>query len=234
MIWQKLAQRDHICVRLLLTAVGMILYTICQSQGAEEPVPPFAAMSDEVEQNHGKISATVFDARVATFSTLVAQSDFSVSETVSLSIDDATRIAEAILASSDLHQIKPTALAALEAYFAKISAAFDSNWTPLPARMNVSPAPGTPNAAAGMDPDAIDDRQLKQQYLDLIAANRLNMYKNVQQRQLRRSRVSFLELVVGIAVRYGQGLHKAGILARFGKDAASKEILEAEFKKNGK
>ena len=60
----------------------------------------------------------------------------------------------------------------------KINESIDYDWKLLPVSPNVMPPAGTPNAIAGMLPEAIADLNLKKQYLDLIDKNRHNNLKN--------------------------------------------------------
>ncbi len=226
----------HIIHKIInITVLGIAIFSAYHSRGAEVSSTSLESLSKSVEPNQGRISASSFDATVATFSNLLGQADFSPLSTGSTAIYQSNQIAEAILRSMDVHQIKPSALAVVETFFVKVLACIDTNWTFPRVTANVLPPAGTPDAAAGMDPNAIDDQQLKQQYLNLIATNQANNLKNAQQNDLRRLRKSVLRIIAAMTVRAGeQGMHKVDVLTRFGKNAACKAILEEEFKGSGK
>jgi hypothetical protein len=208
---------------------------MCNLQGAEESARPLSAMGSAVERTNGKIDASELDATASRFGTLVAQTDFSSSADAPMAIRQATQIAEAILRSMDVRNSRQTAFGAIDAYLGKLVAAIEPNWKPLPVSANVMPPAGVTNAASGMNPDAITDPKLKQQYLDRIAANQSNNQKNSQQTELRRSRDRILWITSSLTVKDGdQGLQKADVLTRFGKDQDCKAILEQHFKRSGK
>jgi hypothetical protein len=154
-----------------------------------------------------------------------------------MTIKDATEIALALIRSQkiktvDKKAIDSPSLIALDIFITKLNRAIDPNWKMLFVTANVSPAPGTPNAAAGMNPEAIADPLLKKKYLDLIKKNRDNSLKNGQQRALRESRDKFLRVVADLVSTSGEGWSKADVLLRFGKDEESKKILETYLKQS--
>lgn len=152
-------------------------------------------------------------------------------------IKETTKIALALINSNSLKtglekNISNPSLTALESYLVKLNEAIDPNWKSLRVSANVMPPSGTPNAAAGMNPEAIADPDLKQQYLDLIKKNRDNNLKNGQQRTLRESRNILLRSIASLILTSGEGLDKAAVVARFCKDDESKIILEQHLKQN--
>lgn len=154
-----------------------------------------------------------------------------------MAIKDTTKIALTLIRSNkiktvDKKTIDNPPLIALDNFIAKLNGAIYPNWTPLPVSSNVMPPSGTPNAAAGMNPDAIADPNLKKKYLDLIKKNRDNSLKNGQQRALRDSRDSLLKAASELVSASGEGWNKVDVVVRFCKDEESKKILETHLKKS--
>lgn len=91
---------------------------------------------------------------------------------------------------------------------------------------NIAPPLGIPNAAAGMNPDAISDPQLRKQYLEKIASENAKQIENRQQSELRRARASLLLLAAGLVSADGKtGWSRADLMIHFAKDEESKAIL---------
>lgn len=112
----------------------------------------------------------------------------------------------------------------------EIALNIDENWKFPLVNANVSPPAGVGPAMAGMNPDAIKDPALRQQYLDLIAENQRINLKNGQQRELRRS-LDDITRSIALATEYeGAKWTKEEALARFGTKKSSKAALEQAFK----
>lgn len=91
---------------------------------------------------------------------------------------------------------------------------------------NISPPAGTPNAAAGMNPDAIQDPKLKQQYLDSIHKEKVKQEKNVQQESLKTARKLILMHIAALdSWREAAGLSKEGLIEQFTEEGKSRELL---------
>lgn len=225
----------NIQATLYITLIGLILATVSMSQADEESDVSLSDISNSAERTNGKIDASDLDATASRFSTLVAQADFSSSADSPVVIRQSTQIAEALLRSMDIRNNRSPVFSAIDAYLGKLVEAIDPNWKPLPVSANVMPPSGVNNAAAGMNPDAITDPELRRQYLDRIATNQGNNQRNIIQKELRRSRDRILRIASSLAVKDGeQGLQKADILIRFGKDQDCKAIIQDNFKRSGK
>lgn len=153
------------------------------------------------------------------------------------SIIATTEVAVAILRSEGTKQLNlkassSPAIVAIELFWEKLNKAIDPNWKMLFVTANVRAAPGTPNAAAGMNPDAISDPLLKKKYHELIKINRDNNLKNGQQRALRDSRDKFLRVLAELVSKSGEGSSKTDAVVRFGKYDESKKILEKHLKQS--
>ena len=95
-----------------------------------------------------------------------------------------------------------------------------------PALANISPPPGTPNAAAGMSPDAIRDPKLRQQYLDAFEDQRKKQEKNKQQRESVSAREQILKRVAALdSWRVAAGLSKEEFIETFTNKGKSRELL---------
>ena len=126
-------------------------------------------------------------------------------------------------------------LAAVEAFLGKVSDSIDPNWQFQPVSANITPPAGVPNAAAGMNPDAINDPQKRQAYLDGIAAEQSKQLKNSQQTELRNARDGVLSLVTGLMVPEGKnGWTIEELYKHFAKDDQSRAILTSHLKRTGK
>ncbi len=93
-------------------------------------------------------------------------------------------------------------------------------------RANISPPPGTPNAAAGMNPEAIRDPKLRQQYLETIKEEKVKQEKNVQQEGLKRTRKLILMNVAALeSWRSSVGVSKEGLIETFSNEGESRKLL---------
>ncbi len=72
--------------------------------------------------------------------------------------------------------------------FDRIDKATDDNYVYSGGTANVSPPPGVPNAAAGMNPSHIEDPKLRREYLDKIEAEQAKNLKHRQQLALQTAR----------------------------------------------
>lgn len=151
-------------------------------------------------------------------------------------IKEATKATLAIIRSEKVKSLdakdkQNAPLKAVDEAVAKIDAAIDPNWKHLPVSSNVMPPAGTPNASAGMSPDAIADPQLRKQYLDLINANRNNNLKNGQQRALRASKEEIIKALSTLVMQTPErGWNQATVAGRFCKDEESKKLLAKQLK----
>jgi hypothetical protein len=225
----------NIQATLYITLIGLILATVPMSQADEESDVSLSDISNSAERTNGKIDASDLDATASRFRTLVARADFLSSADSPVVIRQSTQIAEALLRSMDIRNNRSPVFSTIDAYLEKLVEAIDPSWKPLPVSANVMPPPGVNNAAAGMNPDAITDPELRRQYLDRIATNQGNNQRNIIQKELRRSRDRILRIASSLAVKDGeQGLQKADILIRFGKDQDCKAIIQDHFKRSSK
>lgn len=85
---------------------------------------------------------------------------------------------------------------------------------------NIAPPPGTPNAAAGMSPDAISDPELKRQYLESFANEAKKQWKNHQQQEARTARKAILMHVSSM-----DAFGKDELIERFTNEGKSRELL---------
>ena len=108
----------------------------------------------------------------------------------------------------------------------KLDSLIDENFKYYPALANISPPPGTPNAAAGMNPDAIRDPKLRQQYLDSFEDQRKKQEKNKQQRESVSAREQILKRVAALdSWRVAAGLSKEEFIETFTNKGKSRELL---------
>jgi hypothetical protein len=108
----------------------------------------------------------------------------------------------------------------------KLDSLIDENFKQYPGIANISPPPGTPNAAAGMSPDAILDPKLRQQYLDAFEDQRKKQEKNTQQRELKSTRDQILRYVAALDLwREAAGLSRAELVDKFSNEGKSRELL---------
>jgi hypothetical protein len=135
--------------------------------------------------------------------------------------------------SLNLLQDNEPILTAIDLYAKKLNNAIDPNWKWLTVYANVGPPPGTPNAAAGMDPEAINDPKFKKEYLNLIHQNQNNNLTNIQQSRLRLARDEFNWMLVNFTKTQDPATNwtSANVIARFCKDLESKKLLEQQFMK---
>ncbi len=193
---------------------------------------PHSTMDDMAKEFTSILPAINFDPNYQKNPTVEENTPNGVIE-----IKEATKIALALITSNQLKtgiekNIGSSSVAAIDTFLVKLKGAIDPNWKSMPVSANVMPPSGTPNAAAGMNPEAIKDPNLKKQYLDLIKNNRDNNLKNGQQRALRESRDRILKAIAGLVSVPGEGLSKDDVMARFCKDEQSKIILENYLKQN--
>jgi hypothetical protein len=215
----------------------------CQNK---ESVNMLTQLSQRAKTNTGGLPSETFEKDVESFNMLVKETafrpNFDAPVDIKVEVTDGaasiiatTEFAVAILRSEGTKQLNlktsnSPAIVAIELFWEKLNKAIDPNWKMLFVTANVRPAPGTPNAAAGMNPDAIADPLLKKKYLDLIKTNRDNNLKNGQQRALRESRDKFLKAVAELVSTSGEGWNKTDVVVRFCKDEESKKILETHLK----
>jgi hypothetical protein len=118
------------------------------------------------------------------------------------------------------------AILALEAITTALSTCIDAQWKHEPVSPNVIPPPGTPNASIGMNPDAIHDRNLRQQYLDLINTAKQKNLKNLQQSVLREALADILTTLSRLERdEKERGWGKADIQNRFAKHPFARGML---------
>lgn len=153
-------------------------------------------------------------------------------------IRETTKIILAIMKSNSLktgfnkNKENPI-LVTVESVLVKINKSIDPDWELLSVSSNVMPPAGTPNATAGMVPEAIADLELRKQYLDSIDQNRQNNLKNGQQRALRDAKNKLLSAIANLVLTGGVDWEKGEVISQFCKDGESKIILE-KYLKRGK
>jgi hypothetical protein len=150
-------------------------------------------------------------------------------------IKEITRATLAILGSEKVKSLgakdnQSPSLKAVDEVMAKLDAAMDPNWKHLPVSISVMPPAVTPNASAGMNPDAIADPQLRKQYLDLINLNRYNNLKNGQQRALRVAKAEIVRTLSTLIQQAPEnGWRQTDVAERFCKDEESKRQLSKQL-----
>lgn len=115
---------------------------------------------------------------------------------------------------------------AIKPLLTKLDGLIDENYQAQPVSANVKPPPGTPNAAAGMNPDAIADPKLRQRYLDAIEQEGQKNLKNCQQQELRGTRQSNIITLAGLP---GGGISPKTVLEKFTAAGESRKELEKRF-----
>jgi hypothetical protein len=115
---------------------------------------------------------------------------------------------------------------AVKSTLEKLDSLIEENYQEQPGVANVSPPPGVPNAAAGMNPHTITDPKLRQQYKDAIEKERTKQEKNAQQRELRITRKLVLMNVTALdSWRSSAGLSKEGLVETFSNEGRSRQLL---------
>jgi hypothetical protein len=108
----------------------------------------------------------------------------------------------------------------------KLDSLIEENYQEQPGVANVSPPPGVPNAAAGMNPHAITDPKLRQQYQDAIEKESTKQKKNAQQRELRITRRLVLMNIAALdSWRSSAGLSKEELVVMFSNEDKSRKLL---------
>ncbi len=187
-----------------------------------------------IKKFSSKADANELEALAAKFTNIMAKADFSYKDAKNSNIQQASDVAQTLMMTAemwqlDVHDTKQPRLLAIDAFLAKLHSLIEPNWVPLPVTANVSPPEGTPNAAAGMSPDAIKDPELKQQFVRRIEENRKNNLKNSQQRDLREARERILS-IAAMYVKIPKGWDRVASFDRFCIDEESRKILEHHLK----
>ncbi len=108
----------------------------------------------------------------------------------------------------------------------KLDSLIDENYQWQHGVANISPPPETPNAASGMNPQAIRDPKLRQQYLNAIENEKSKQEKNVQQESLKSARKLILLYVAALdSWRSAAGLSKDDLIGKFTDEGKSRELL---------
>ncbi len=120
--------------------------------------------------------------------------------------------------------------AAVKSTLAKLDTLIEEDYQWQHGIANISPPPGTPNAAAGMNPDAIQDPKLRNQYLDSIEKEKAKQEKNVQQEGLKTARKLILMHIAALeSWRVAAGLSKEGLIEAFSNEGKSRELLREKL-----
>lgn len=160
------------------------------------------------------------------FGNQVQQIDLSPARDVRFTISAVKDVATKLL--TDLREEKfakgsPEANAipsAIRATLDKLDSVIEEDYKPQMGTANIAPPPGTPNAAAGMSPDAISDPELKRQYLESFANEEKKQWKNHQQSEARTARKVILMHVSSLDA-FGKG----ELIERFTNKGKSRELL---------
>jgi hypothetical protein len=108
----------------------------------------------------------------------------------------------------------------------KLDSLIEENYQEQPGVASVSPPASTLNAAAGMNPHAITDPKLRQQYQEAIEKEKTKQEKNAQQRELRTARKLVLMNVAALdSWRSAAGLSKEGLIETFSNEGKSRALL---------
>lgn len=231
------------------TLITITLVCLCQRVKCEneQPATQLTELSQRINKDPGGFGDKTSVKDVTSFAAILPKISFepnfealpdnnAFTPDGSASIEAATDIVIAILRSEIVKNVKlvtqeDIALTAIDLYVGKLEKSIDPNWKWIPVYANVGPPPGTPNAASGMNPEAIADPKLKKQYLDLIKKNQNNGLINSQQSELRTARMKFLITISTlISTVPGEGWNKTDVIARFCKSEESKKIIEEKLK----
>ncbi len=109
---------------------------------------------------------------------------------------------------------------AIRATLDKLDSVIEEEYKPQMGTANIAPPPGTPNAAAGMSPDAISDPELRRQYLESFANEEKKQWKNHQQSDARTARKVILMQVSSL-----DAFGKEERIERFTNEGKSRELL---------
>lgn len=209
--------------------------------GAESESLKISEIRQSLDQLAGKITVVELEAKAKQFHEVIATADFSPSLDAEKNIADAGAVAVAILGyqiakDMNISDVNQTTLRAIDSFLDKVNRAIVKDWKDLPVCLNVRPPVGTPKAAAGMNPNAIVDLKLRQEYLDRIAENQNNNLKNRQQRELRSVRRKILFTFYGLSIsdESKERWRRSQVYERFAKDKESKLILDEAFEFSGK
>lgn len=233
----------------ILTYIITILACFCPKAKCEnaQHAAQLTRLTQQVDIQTGAFLEKEFIEDVASFTTLIQNISFEPAFELprdknattldgSAAIRGSTDIVIAMLRSeivknADLDSPDNPALKAIDMYVEKLDSSIDPNWKWIRVFANVGPPPGTPNAASGMNPDAIADPELKQQYLDLIKKNHDNGLINSQQSELRTARTKFLNTISTLITKNpGEGWNKNDAIARFCKNEESRIFLEEKLR----
>ncbi len=206
------------------------------ASGTEPMHPTILELRQSFEQSGGKVTILEIEAKARQFREVIGTTNFSPSSDVEKVIRDAGAVAVALFnyksaKNMNISDTNEPTLLAIDSLLEKVNAAIVKDWKDLPVLLNVSPPSGTPRGAAGMNPNAIADPKIKQEYLDRIAENQNNNLKNRQQKELRDVRRKILLIAYGLSVsndsneRWG----RPQVYARFAKDEESKVLLDQAF-----
>ncbi|BCU77914.1 hypothetical protein [Luteolibacter sp. LG18] len=190
------------------------------------------AEAHEVPKPAAPVAPADLARAAAEFEAAVKQADFSPSPTLDkrtrASEQDALRLLMALRegkVAADSAEAKAVA-AAIRTALAKLDAAVVENYQWQPVMANVAPPAGTPNAAAGMSPMAIDDPGLRRKYLEAIAENQAKSERNQQQSSMTGIRGSLVLHVSGLEPwASAAGLSKEELATRFTAEGKSRELL---------
>ena len=223
----------------LIVSFCMSLQGTCQNDTADVQLKELSA---RVVQTHTPIPDATINEIASNLSLILPGISFEPDYNTSpnfieitpngvIAIKEATKIAITILKSNSLQDgieknIESFPLKTFDSFLLKLNRSIDPHWEFLSVTSNVIPPPGTPNASAGMNPEAIADLNLRHEYLDLIEKNRHYNLKNGQQRALLDARNSVLRTIADLVSLRGGEWKKAEVISHFCKDDNSKIILE--------
>jgi hypothetical protein len=112
-------------------------------------------------------------------------------------------------------------------FFVKIDASIEEGYVWQAVSANVKPPSGTPNAAPGMNPHAIQDPKLREQYIEAIGNEQKKNLKNSQQADLVSARESITALASYInkwAVQ--KGASRTQIVNKLTPEGKSRSLLK--------
>lgn len=115
---------------------------------------------------------------------------------------------------------------AIKSTLNKLDSLIEENYEWKRGNANISPPPVTSNAAAGMNPLAISDPKLRQQYLDSIDKEKITQEKNVQQQELKSAREQILKRLAALdSWRTAASVSKQELIEAFTNEGKSRELL---------
>ncbi len=215
-------------MKTIFSAIALLALIQGASAEAEVPLPNMV----EVQRQIAKSKPADLSRVSVDFESAMKQADLSPSPNIraeTKAVQDASMKLLVGLGegkfTKDAGETKAVS-AAIRTTLNKLDSLIEENYQEQLGVANVSPPPGTPNAAAGMHPHAISDPKLRQQYLDAIENEKAKQEKNAQQREMKTARKLILMQIAALDPwRSTAGLSKDDLIGQFTGDGKSRELL---------